>query len=311
MPLARSTLKTGPAIVTFAGATFYFKTGLRLTEELETFEIPVDNFGKVDERVRDRRVQIVGTPAGEWEDLAVLWPWLASAIGTRAHGDTDRALVIHALDGTVYTYHNATLTQMPSLRFAATETLIGEVQWTARVKDNTEPSAANSLFTRSSAAFSDVSFLTANVKTQQYTLNWGSSPWNAFHTVDGVTVDFPITWQPLTVDGYGVVDQILEDIQVTARFRPLGVAQADIDAKMLLQGDAAATQGASLNAKGVDLVISGTGVWVKLTAAAAKNMGQEFGMGKLRNGEMLAVATRAFATGVAQPLAVVTTAEPT
>jgi hypothetical protein len=39
-------------------------------------------------------------------------------------------------------------------------------------------------------------------------------------------------------------------------------------------------------------------------------MGQEFGMGKLRNGEMLAVATRSFTAGVAQPLAVVSTTAP-
>ena len=310
MPLQRSTLKTGPAIVIFDSASIYFKNGLTLSEELETFEIPVDNFGKVDDRVRDRRVRISGVPAGEWENLSVLFPWLASPIGTRLHGDTDRPLVIHALDGTRYTYHNATLTTMPSLRFAATETLIGNVEFTARVKDNTEPSADNSLVTRDSATFTDASFSTAAVKTQPYSLAWGSDPWDDFQTTDGVSVEFAMQTDPLSVDGYGVLDEILRDIQVTARFSPLGLTQANLDSKLLIQGNAASQQGASLNARGEDLVITGTDVHVILRAAAAKSQAQEFGMGKLRNGEMMAVATRSFDVGVAEALAYVGTSAP-
>jgi hypothetical protein len=310
MAITRSSLKTGPAIVTFDGATVYFKDGLKLTETIETFDVNVDNYGKVDDRVKDRKVTISGTPAGEWESLSMLFPWLGAVIGSRAHGDTDRALVIHAIDGTRYTYHNATLTKMPTLKFAATETLLGEVEWTARVKDNTEPTAANALFTRDTSTFTDTSFVTANVRTQPYTLHWGSSPWDAFATVDGVEVSFDTSWQDLMVDGYGVLDQILSDVQVSAKFKPLGITQADIDAKLLLQGAAGAAQGSSLNARGTDLVITGSSVHVILRGAAAKSMGQEFGMGKLRNGEMEVVATRTFASGVAVPLAYVGTAAP-
>lgn len=310
MPITRSSLKTGPAIVIYAGATIYFKSGLNLTESIETYNIEVDNFGKVDERVSDRSVIISGTPAGEWENLAVLFPWLAVAIGTRAHGDTDAPLVIHALDGTTYTYHNVALTQMPNLRFAATETLLGEVQWTARVKDNTEPTAANAIFTRASEAFTDATFLLANVKTQAYTLNWGASPWNSFRTVDGVTVTFALNWTPINVDGYGVVDNILTDVGVSATFRPLGIAQTDLDTKLALQGAAGAAQGSSLAARGNDLVITGTDVHVILRGAAAKSAAQEFGMGSLRNGEVAAVATRTFAAGVPVPLAYIGTVAP-
>jgi hypothetical protein len=305
MAIQRSTLKTGPAIVTFDGATVFFKNGLKLQETIETFDILVDNFGKVDTRIKDRKVTISGIPAGEWENLTVLFPWLGVLIGTRAHGDADRALIIHAIDGTKYTYHNATLTTMPNLKFSATETLLGNVEWTARVKDNTEPTAANSLFTRETASFTDASFLTANVKTQPYVLSWGTTPWDSFATVDGIEVSFDTKWQDLMVDGYGVLDQILEDIQVSAKFKPLGIAQSDIDAKLALQNDAGAALGSSLAARGADLAIYGTGVYVLVRGAAAKSMTQEFGMGKLRNGEMDVVATRTFVDGVAQPLAVV------
>jgi hypothetical protein len=311
MPITRSSLKTGPAIVTYNGATLYFKQGLKITETIETFNIDVDAFGKVDERVQDRNIVIAGVPAGEWEHLTVLYPWLDAAIGTRAHGDVDVPLVVHAIDGTRYTYHNAALTQMPALRFAATETLLGEVQWTARVKDNTEPTAADSIFTRGTSAFTHAGFSLANIKTQPYTLNWGASPWDSFRTVDGVTVNFETSWSPLTVDGYGVLDNILGGINVSASFRPLNVTQAAIDTKLALQAVAGAAQGSSLAARGTDLVITGTDVHVIIRAAAAKSAAQEFGLASIRNGELQAVATRTFASGVPVPLAYVGTAAPT
>jgi hypothetical protein len=147
MSITRSTLKTGPAIVRYQGETIYFKSGLTITESKETFDVASDAFGPVDLRLKDIAVKISGTPVGEWEALTVLFPYLSSQIGTRIHGDTDKPLVIIALDGTRRTYHNAAITKMPSLKLAATETLLGNVEWTARCKDNTEPSAAGSLFT--------------------------------------------------------------------------------------------------------------------------------------------------------------------
>lgn len=311
MAINRSSLKTGPAIVTHDGAVNYFSGGLKLTEETETFEINVDTIGKADERVKDRKVTISGKPSGTWDNLAALFPWVTVAIGTRIHGDTDKALVIHCLDGTRYTYHNAALTKMPSLKFAATETLIGDVEWTARVKNNTEPTAANSIFTRDSSPFTDKSLIIANIKTQSYMLTWGSDGWSSFRTVDGVEVSFDLKTQDLSVDGYGVLDQVIEGLGVTAKFKPIGPTQAEIDAKLALQGVAGAAQGSSLNARGEDLIISGASVYVIIRAAAAKSSGQEFDMSKLRNGELLAVATRSFdMANAALPLAYVGTSAP-
>lgn len=310
MPIQRSTLKTGPAIVTYDSAIFYFKQGLKIVEVKETFEIPVDAFGKVSERVRDRYVTLEGVPCGEWEALAVLFKWLAPPIGTRLHGDTDKPAVVHFLDGTKYTYHNAALPQMPTLTFKATETLIGQIRFICRCKDNTEPSAADSLYTRGTEAFADAGFSAAAIKTQRYTLAWGASPWDSFSTQDGVVVDFPTRWTPLEVDGYGVVDEELVDIGVTARLKPIGIAQADIDAKLALQNSASATVGADISGVSAAFMLAATGVYVSLTAAAAKQAEQRAGTGAHRTGEIMAVATRTFTAGAANALAFVGTADP-
>jgi hypothetical protein len=294
MAIKRSSIKTGPAIVGYNGAKIYFRDGIIITETVETFDIAVDNWGpKTDQRVKDRFATVSGTPAGEWRDLAVLWPWLNAPVGTRLHGDTDTALTVHALDGTLYTYHNAAITKMPGLRFAATETMLDSIEFTCRVADETEPTEAGAIFTRSTAEFTDKSFQLARVKNQPYALKWGSAPWDDFKTSEGVTVEFDLQTEDVTCDGYGVLDQILTGVGVSARFSPM-LPQSAIDAKLALQGAAASAQGASLNARATDLIISGPDVYVALYSVAAASAGQNFGMAKLRNGEISAVATRGF-----------------
>lgn len=310
MPITRSSIKTGPATVLYDSAVFHFKDGLTLTEEKSTFGIPVDTYGQVDERNQQTVVRISGTPAGEWEHLAVLWPWVGVDIGTRIHGDTDKALVIHCKDGTRYTYHNAAVTKMPDIDLSPIRTLIGGVEWTARVKDNTDPTAANSLFTRDSAAWSDTTFASANILTQKYLLSWGASPWDSFETQEGVRISFNLSLADIPLDNYGVIDQQVADLVVEARFKPLGIAQSAIDGKMALQGVAGAARGASLNSLGVDLDISGTGVFIRLRGAAPKMQTQEFGMAKVRSGEMNVVATRTFTSGVANALVYIGTSAP-
>ncbi|MDR2463702.1 MAG: hypothetical protein LBD30_07995, partial [Verrucomicrobiales bacterium] len=144
MAIQRSSIKTGPAIVKYNGAVIYFKDGIEIAETVETFDSAVDNYGpKTDQRVKYRHATISGKPAGEWRDLAILWPWLNASVGVRVHGDEDKELVIHAKDGTLYTYHNAAITKMPNLKFAATATLLDQIEFTCRIKDTTEPTAAN------------------------------------------------------------------------------------------------------------------------------------------------------------------------
>jgi hypothetical protein len=106
-------------------------------------------------------------------------------------------------------------------------------------------------------------------------------------------VEFGLSTEDITADGYGVLDQILAGVDVTAKFTPLGVAQTALDAKLALQG-AAAAQGASLHAKGETLLITGADVHVALYNVAARTAAQNFGMTKLRAGEVEAVATRGF-----------------
>jgi len=66
---------SGPAIVSFRGVNFFTKDGFDLEWTVETFPINVDNYQKIDERVRQVPTKITFTPAGQWTNaiLAVLY----------------------------------------------------------------------------------------------------------------------------------------------------------------------------------------------------------------------------------------------
>lgn len=310
MAISRNTIKTGPAIVIYDGASIYFKGGLTINETIETFLVESDVHGKGDERVSKRMATVSGVPVGAWKNLGVLFPHLNAKMGKRLHGDTDKALVIHSLAGEKWTFHNGAVRQMPELIISPRETMLGNMEFVCRTKDAADPADANSLVTKTTEAFADTTFSTAEILTQVCTLNWGTSPWDDFRTADGVRINLNTTWSPIPYD-VDDVDEELTGLDIECRFRPIGIAQADIDAKLNIQGNANAATGASLNARGTDLVITGTSVYILLTGMAAKSQASNFGLGNgSRHGEMVAVATRTFEEGVANQLLYVGTEEP-
>jgi hypothetical protein len=97
----------GPALVTYGGASLYSKDVIRLIEAIETFEVGTDPHGKADDRELNRSVLIEFTPAGVWDDLAVLFPYAnpkhgdlvtpVRTFGTVTAGDDDVEILDHRL----------------------------------------------------------------------------------------------------------------------------------------------------------------------------------------------------------------------
>ena len=76
-----TTILGGPALVSFRGGTFYSKGDIILELALQTFPVEVDAYRQVDERVRRMPVHCRFTPAGEWENLTVLFPYANMLLG--------------------------------------------------------------------------------------------------------------------------------------------------------------------------------------------------------------------------------------
>jgi hypothetical protein len=302
MPIARSTILRGPAIVQFDGATFYTKGDIQANIDLETLEIVASLYGKVDERQMNRTGIVRFEPVGEWESLGVLFPYASTLIGASMFGAVDKPLVIWTQDGKKITFASAAVTRMPSIMLSAKKTLLGEMEFATLGPDNKAWNDAVDKFVKIEAvAFPASTFSSAAVITQPYTGVWGTAPWDSIKTVEGWTVDFDLSYDALEVDAEGKIDLTLGALSVSARSQPLGITEQNLADALKIQ-DASAARGRSLFSVGTDLVISNTGVSVTLTKAALKAGGFAFGPTTPRIGELTWVATRTISGGVVSPL---------
>lgn len=307
----RATIKTGPALLTWNTAKLYFKDGISITEERSTFDVGSDNLVGTQKRNADRMVTISGTPSGQWKDLSILFALLSATAGTRLHGATDKAATVHFLDGDLFTFHNCGLASLPALSFSPLRTMLGSIGFEARVKNDTDPSAANAIFTRTNTSFTDTSFAFSNIPTVPYTLTWGADDWADFQTVDGVVITPRLTWRDIVCDNVGIVEKELTGLEITAAFTPLGVGQSHIDSKLALQNSAAAVRGAAVAATtGVDFVLAGVGVWVSMANAILRRASYRGQIGLQRHAEFEAVTSLDINTGVPVAQMVVGTEAP-
>lgn len=312
MSFDRTTFKSGPAILTWNGGSMYFSKGLTVEEGFETFDVTVDVFPGADKRRGSQLATIKGTPSGQWTSLGVWFPWLGAARGTRMHGASDKTAVIKWLDGDIWTYHNAALLDMPDLILSSVKTIMdGSITLECRTKNNTDPTAADSFVTRTTGSFADTGFDWADVPTQVYSLAWGASPWDSFATREGVKIKAKVKWSDIPTDELGVIEKELDMLEVTASFTPMGIAQADLDAKLVMQNGASAARGARLSTISEDLIITGTDVYVMMRQAFMRKLPMQSGTdGKGRFGEVEAVSTLGITTGAAVAMLYVGTAAP-
>lgn len=284
-------------------ATFYTKGDIKVTLSNESFDIDTSVYGKVDERLKERKVEVTFEPAGEWEATALaklFTPYTTMKSGDSIFTGTDQPLVIKTVAGVVITFHAAALTKIPDIVLSTQKTMIGGLTFTCIGKDNTAWSNSASLFTVSSAAFSDATFDDTNIITQSYGITWGST-FSSLETLDGVSVSFDLSLKPLEVDTYGIVDMTFEKLVVTAKLTPVGVSESTIMTALNLQ-NTGVSRGMSLSGTD-DLVVTGAdGKVITLTNAILKSSDLMFGDATPRIGEVMFIATREFSSGVVQPL---------
>lgn len=292
----RTLIISGPAKVTFNGATFFSKGDIETDIDQETMELETSLHGKVDERVLNITGKISFEPAGEWESLSVVWPYGSYAIGASIFGSSDLPLVIHSLDGKTYTFAAAAITKMPNIICSTVKTLIGPIEFTAIRAKDTPWGTADSFLAIASSAFSETAFNPSDILTQPYDLSWdtsptGGAPWDDFESLEGVVFEFPMSVTPVGTDRDGILDYRLQKLAAMARCIPIGPTTAEILTALKIQGSGAA-RGRSLNIAR-DFVADGTGVTVTLKNAGMKSGGYAFGQPpKNRNKEVTWVATK-------------------
>lgn len=208
-------------------------------------------------------------------------------------------LVIHTVHGKKITYHNAAVVQLPQLTPGATKTLLGEIIFEAFLRNDKDQEDANSIFTEEDAAYTDDEFDPADIITQCYQAAWGAPPFDDFATKAGWAIDFALTLEPVETDCQGVLTRRLVGLAVTGKAIPLGISEAELRARLMIQGGGA-SRGRSLS--GDNLNISGTNVYIRLYAAALVGGPMNYGSRSDRMGELEWRANRSFTSGVPNPL---------
>lgn len=304
----RTTILTGPAVVTFAGSSFWSKGDITVTIKNKRFPIETAAYGKVDERISDRMVEVSFEPDGRFTSAlaAVLWPYAATAIGASIYGSTDRPLVIWTRDGQKLTLPNAALTSMPNIRTGVSKTIQGSVTFTGLLAKSVDPATAGAYYTVSTATYAgDTGFAASDILTKPYASAWGTTPWDAFFTEDGWDISFGLQLAPQVVDNYGTVDMRVQSLSVTAKAIPIGPTETQILA--LLQPNS--VLGSSI-ATTNPLNISATGIYVRLYNAGLADAQLGYGANKKRIGTCEWIATRTVTTGTLDPLFYVGTSAP-
>jgi hypothetical protein len=311
--ILRNTIITGPARITFRGQHFWSKGDISLKIINDRFDIETSHFGKVDERISDRRIELEFEPSGRFtNDLAgVLWPYANTTVGASVFaGPVDVAdvpLLIHSRDGRELVIRAAALTKMPSLRLGVSQTIMGSVMFTGLIRNNSVPSDPSAYYTEYEVPYpGDDGFTMADILTPSYSAAWGAAePWSSFLAESGWTVDFELQLAPQKVDGLGTVDMTFQSLAVTAKCVPVGPTQADLLTKLT----SPAGLGVSVATED-NLNIFGNGVYVRLSRAALVDGGLTYGNQAKRLAEASWNATRNITAGTADPLFYIGTAAP-
>ncbi len=213
-----------PGFITWNSATLLSQGDITVELITEYFEVGSSTFGTVSRRVRDRRVEISLTPL-MWNDLAKLFPYATKAIGDTIYGATDVPLVITPRNGAPLTVANVAITQMPSIKLSATQSIMGAMKFTGLCANAADPATVASFY----------SFGTVGTNVAQTGLDLTKIP-NALYSLalnavnyrsaDGFAVEFDLGLDADKPDGDPTINMRLTQLDARLRFTPVGLTEA-------------------------------------------------------------------------------------
>ena len=304
---------TGPAIIVWNGKSFYSKAGIKAEFKRETFKIETDFDGQIDERAKTQRTEVSFQPDGQISDLGKYFPYAVGQIGSSIFTTTALPLVITTKfggagnTGQTISYPRAAVSKLPHLRLKPTDTLFGEMTFTALGVPTVQSNTGAAWQTIADAAFADTSFDETKIVTDIYTAAYGASPYNAIGSMAGFEIDIAMATETIIADDFGIVDMVLKSLTATAKFAPSNLTQAQVSALLNAQGSAYIFPGQSLSKANTDLVITGSGnngltLTVTIKNAGPKDAGFMYSTGKHRFEAVSFTSKRTWSSGAANAL---------
>ena len=295
---------TGPAIVTYNGVSWYFKSGLEYEVVASTSPIQTDAFGEIAKVFKDRMIKLSGTPVGVIRsgDIAGQMPFQPANIGASIFGATDTTLTVQTInDGQAITWTRGAIGKYAPMLLSATKGTIysGNMEFYCLMASTFTLTGASAWNSITSAAFADTTFDQSKVRMGQYVAAWGStSPFNSMIAEEGFTFTPELSVKPLNVDNYGIIDYIVDSVTCSASFKAANLSEANVETMLALQGSGAMVPGAAIGDGGNSLIITGPHLVATMPGAAPFSSKTPFGKGKLRYGELKFASVTTFTSGV-------------
>lgn len=219
----RTSLSKGPAYITHDGATIKMASDFSVDLIEEKFPVNSLSHGRLGNRVKDRRLEVKGTPL-EWTSLTKLFPYATSQPWDRIFGATDKPLVIIPANGAPLTIANAAVTKMPGITLHPSKSILRDMMWTGIIANASDPSLAASWY----------SFGTVASGVAQPAPVLGNMP-NAFYsaafnsltvkTEEGIDIDFNMGVDPDFQEGL-TIGMRMSSVEATAKLRPINLTEA-------------------------------------------------------------------------------------
>lgn len=298
--MSAPTIIAGPAIVQLGSNTYYSEGDITVALKRNTWSPQTSIAGAIDTRLKSQMVEISFTPVGVLDTVAKYLPYAASQIGTLLFGSANTNCVIWTRAGQKITWENAAITKFPGFKASPLNALFtSALTITALGKNATAPTDAAAWNAITTASFTDATFDETLLLTPRYTAAWGStSPYSAMEPEDGFQLDFTMEVEPKETANYGITDMLLKEVKVEAKFTPVNLTEAQIWTLLNLQGSSALLPGDSVSKDGHDLVISAGDVSFTLHKAGPTDGGTNYGLTKLRQGEVSFMCKKTWSSGV-------------
>jgi hypothetical protein len=326
--MSRGDIKKTPGRLVYTrgsdAVSMFSKLGTAIERQIvhDLLTVGTDAGGELDYRDREYHVKVRITPDGRFgtHTANVLWP---TTYRNYTPGQpmfatgSDYSLAIHGSDASLETFASAALETMPPIRFAATETLVGQAEFLCLRAEAAYWAGANSLVTQADSggtlvddgvSGADADFTPAAILTQPYYGVWAAVTPNTvttplsiqtFDTLDGFWVEFTVNWSDDERQAVGLYNRRIKSIGARIRCSPLGATRASILAAQVAQGTGA-KRGRSIQSNSGDFSIYDGDGNLKFTIknAALTEDKQSWSTDAVRETDLVWHATRTYAAGV-------------
>lgn len=304
---------TGPAVVVFNGQTYYFADGLKGSLKANTDRINVDGFGTIAEISTGFQVEFTGKPAGVINVAYIesVFPDVRNLEGKSIFGSTDLPLIIwalHPFDGSdlnKVTWQRGAIKKSPDMMFSATKGPIfaGDMTFSALMKSDFVLTASDAWYDAVNASYTGTALDLNQIRYARYTAALGSrmAPYDSIRSQDGFTLASTWTTTPLTVDNFGMIDEVYTSTayEATVKFKPANLTKAEVDSLIEIQGASALLPGDVIGGDNEDLVITSDRLIATLTNCGALSSEDLYKTGVLQRGEVMFKNAANFVSGVA------------